>query len=103
MEMTLPPPFGQALGGALAMLYHLANRGDLGLAAFRLATGAAGDKDDDLVRGDPILAELCNWIDGGECAARADTRARLFWGVIRSLVRARARASPATPVDVALA
>ena len=97
------PAFGQALGGMLAMLYHTGNRSDLGLAAFRLVTGAARDKDNDLVQIDPILAELPNWMDGGEISEQADTRARLFWGVIQSLVTAQARERPQTPIDVALA
>ncbi len=97
------PAFGQALGGMLAMLYHTGNRSDLGLAAFRLVTGAARDKDNDLVQIDPILAELPNWMDRGEISEQAGTRARLFWGVIQSLVTAQARERPQAPIDVALA
>jgi len=97
------PAFGQALGGVLAMLYHTANCSDLGLAAFRLVTGAARDKDNDLVQSDPILAELPNWMDGREMSGQADTRARLFWGVIQSLVTAQTHERPQTPIDVALA
>ncbi|MCP5408983.1 MAG: hypothetical protein H6963_06785 [Chromatiaceae bacterium] len=97
------PAFGQALGGVLAMLYHAANRSDLGLAAFRLATGAARDRDNDLVQSDPILAELPHWMDGGEMSAQADNRVRLFWGVIQSLVTAQTHECPQTPIDVVLA
>lgn len=97
------PAFGQALGGVLAMLYHTANRSELGLAAFRLVTGAARDKDIDLVQNDPILAELPHWVDGGEISEQADTRARLFWGVVQSLVDAQTKERPQTPVDVTLA
>ena len=97
-----PPALGQALGGVLAMLYHTANRSDLGLAAFLLVTGAARDKDNDLAQSDPILAELPNWMDGGEISGQADTRARLFWGVIQSLVNAQTQERPQTSIDVAL-
>ncbi|KJS30245.1 MAG: hypothetical protein VR64_16110 [Desulfatitalea sp. BRH_c12] len=97
------PAFGQALGGVLAMLHHTANRSDLGLAAFRLVTGAARGKDSDIVQSDPILAELPNWMVGGEISGQADTRARLFWGVIQSLVVAQTQERPQTPIDVALA
>ena len=97
------PAFGQALGGVLAMLYHTASRSDLGLAAFRLVTGDARRKDSDLVQSDPILAELPNWFDGSEISGQADTRARLFWGVIQSLVDAQTQERPQTPIDVALA
>ena len=98
-----PPAFGQVLGGALAMLYHTANRSDLGLAVFRLVTGAARDKDNDLAQSDPILAELPNWLNGDEISGQTDIRARLFWGVIQSLVTAQTQERPQTPVDVALA
>ena len=97
------PAFGQALGGVLAMLYHMANRSDPGLAAFRLVTGAARDKDNDLAQSDSILAELPNWMERGEISGQADPRARLFWGVIQSLVVAQTQERPQTPVDVALA
>ena len=97
------PAFGQALGGVLAMLYHTANRSDLGLAAFRLVTGATRDKDIDLVQNDPILAELPHWVDRGEISEQADTRARLFWGVVQSLVDAQTKQRPQTPIDVTLA
>ena len=96
------PAFGQALGGVLAMLYHTANRGDLGLAAFRLVTGSARDKDIGLIQNDPILAELPHWVDGGEISEQADTRARLFWGVVQSLVIAQTNERSQTPIDVAL-
>ncbi len=36
------PALGQAHGGVLAMLYHAANRSDLGLAVFQLVTQGAG-------------------------------------------------------------
>ena len=97
-----PPVLGQALGGVFAMLYHTANRSDLGLAAFRLVTGTERDKDTDLAQSDPILAELPDWMDGGEISGQADTRARLFWGIIQSLVTAQMKERPQTPVDVAL-
>lgn len=98
-----PPALGQALGGVLAMLYYGANRGTLGLAAFRLGTGAARDQDNDLACSDPILAELPAWLKCGEISGQADTRARLFWGVVRALVTAQLQARPQTSVEVALA
>lgn len=97
-----PPVRGQALGGVIAMLYHTANRSALGLAAFRLAAGAASERDSDLVHSDPILAELPNWLDGGGTNSQADIRARLFWGVIHTLVFEQTRECPQTPVDAAL-
>lgn len=97
------PAFGQALGGVLAMLYHTANRSDLGLSEFRLATGAARGNDRELVQSDPILAELSNWMEDGEISRQADTRAILFWGVIQSLVDSQTQELRQTPIDVAIA
>lgn len=97
------PALGQALGGGLAMLYHIANRSDLGLAAFRLVTGSTCDEDDDLIQSDPILAELPSWISRGKLSDQTDTRARLFWGVVQSLISAQMQERPQTPIDVALA
>lgn len=102
MDDDKPPALGQALGGVFTMLYHTANRSAHGLAAYRLATGVASDKDSDLVQSAPILAELPNWMDGGEISGQADTGSRLFWGVIQSLVTAQAKKRPQTPVDVTL-
>ena len=96
------PAFGQVLGGVLAMLYHTANRSDLGLAVFRLVTKTTYGKDNELAQNDPILAELPNWMDGGKISEQADTRTRLFWGVIQSLVDAQTQESPQTPIDVVL-
>jgi len=96
------PALGQALGGVLSMLYYTANRNDLGLATFRLLTGSANDKDNDLVQNDPILAELPNWIGEGTISNQADVRASLYWGVIQSLINAQTRERPQPPVDVAL-
>ena len=97
------PPFGQSLGGALAMLYHIANRSDLGLAAFRLVTGRTSEEDDDVLQSDTILAELPSWIKAGEISGNADTRARLFWGVVQSISSVQSQESRQTPVDIALA
>ncbi len=97
------PAFGQALGGVLAMLYHFANRSDLGLVAFRYAAGDGHGKADDLVRSDPILAALPDWMDGGEVSGQEDFRSRLFWGVVQTLVAEKTRERPQGPVDAALA
>ncbi len=98
-----PPALGQAIGGVLAMLYYAANRSDLSLAVFRLVTGSTRDKDNDLMQSDSILAELPDWLNGDEISRQADTRARLFWGVVQSLVDAQMQERPQTPVDVVLA
>lgn len=98
-----PPAPGQALGGMLAMLYHLANRSDLGLATFRLAVGAVHDGDNAPIQADPVLTGLPDWMDGGGISGEADIRARLFWGVVQALVEGQAKERPQAPVDAALA
>jgi hypothetical protein len=54
------PIFAQALGGLLAMLYHSANRSELGLGVFQLATDSTRGTDG-ILTSDPILVELPNW------------------------------------------
>lgn len=100
LEADNPPAFGQALGGVLAMLYQAANRGDLGLSIFRLATKSAIHKDFELANTDPILAELPNWLDGAEI--QGDVPVRLFWGSVQALINARMREHSSQPVDVVL-
>jgi hypothetical protein len=97
------PALGLAQGGVLAMLYHTANRSDLGLAAFKLATKTEHDKDDNLSIDDPILKELPNWLNSGQNSNQGDIGAQLFWGVIRSLIDEQMKDQPPPPVEVALA
>ena len=95
------PASGQAIGGMLAMLYHTANRSNLGLAAFRLATRDESDEDNNLIKNDSILSALPNWVDGSEISEQGD-RSNLFWGVIQALVDAQKKESPKRSIDVAL-
>lgn len=97
------PAFGQAVGGVLTMLYYLAHRSNIGLAAFRMATGSAHSQDIVLMEQDSILAELGNWIATGNIHEEADTRAHLFWGVAQSLVTAQMHGCAQSPIDVVLA
>jgi hypothetical protein len=95
------PAFGQAIGGMLAMLYHISNRSKLGLAAFWLATRDARGKDNDLIQGGSILSQLPNWMHGSEISEQTDT-VMLFWGVIKALVVAQKQKGPQRSIDVAL-
>lgn len=95
------PAYGKAFGGLLAMLYHLANRSDTGLAVFRLASGGEDEKDNELIQSDPMLASFSDWLAGREISADADVRARLFWGVTESLITAGEQQKP--PLDMTLA
>ncbi len=85
----IAPKLGQALGGLVAMLYHLANRSELGVAAFRLVTEEPLATDKNLVSRDPVLSELGDWSRTGAISSRAAAPTRLFWQMIRSLVDAR--------------
>lgn len=90
----------QALGGLLAMLYHCANRSDLGVNVFQLITATAQAADGSSIQ-DPILAELPNWLNSGSVSAHSNTPTRLFWGVVDAL--AQEKNSMAQPVDTVLA
>jgi len=95
------PLCAQALGGLLAMLYHSANRSELALSVFQLATDTARDTDG-ILTSDPILAELPNWLNGGGISEHADTPARLYWGVMESLAAAQEQNHLSQPVEVVL-
>lgn len=90
----------QALGGLLAMLYHCANRSELGVKVFQLITVTAQAADGSSIQ-DPVLAELPNWLNGGSVSAHSNTPTRLFWGVVNAL--AQEENSLAQPVDIVLA
>lgn len=96
------PARGQALGGALAMMYHVANRSDLALAAFRSVTGAAIEGDRDIVARAPVLAELPAWVEGLQSYEKDNVGSRLFWGAVDSLVHSHTKDVPANPADVAV-
>ncbi|HRO56085.1 MAG TPA: hypothetical protein PK667_05860 [Nitrosomonas europaea] len=98
---THSPVSEQALGGLLAMLYHSANRSDLGLSVFQRATGLVRDTDG-IAASDPILAELPNWLDGSGISERADTPARLYFGVMESLAAEQGQNGSSQPVEVVL-
>lgn len=92
----------QALGGLFAMLYHSANRSELGLRVFQQATGSMHDRGG-IAASDPILAELPNWLDGSGISEHAGTPARLYWGVIESLAVEQSQNGSSQPVEVVLA
>jgi len=100
-KRTHPPISAQALGGLLAMLYHSANRSELGVGVFQLATGLKCDADR-IAISEPILAELPNWLDGSGVSEQADTPARLYWGVVDALGADRGANNQSQPVEVVL-
>jgi hypothetical protein len=84
------------------MLYHVANRGETGVAAFRAACGETIARDADWPGGDPILAELGNWL-AGQISQAANLQARLFWGAVDAIIAARRDGSHLRPLDQTLA
>ena len=95
------PSLGQAIGGVLAMLYHTANRSDLGLETYLLVTEPDTKSEAASSKGDPVLAELPNWLSGRKNYGQADN-VRLFWGVIEALVEERMKDDPSDPIDATL-
>jgi len=91
----------QALGGLLSMLYHCANRSELGVKVFQLISGSAHNTTNAFIE-DPILAELPNWLSGGGVSEHSSTPAKLFWGAIDALVSAQEGNHSSQPVDAVL-
>lgn len=82
------PAKSLAVGGVLAMLYHVANLSDLGVDTFQ--SSSAGQEVDlgvDLIKY-PILAKLPSWIMSDKISHSEEMGTRIFWGVVGSLVDA---------------
>lgn len=97
-----PPARGQAIGGVLAMLYHLANRSDLLGAVYRIAAGEHSREDAAIIQLDPVLRELPEWLAGGELSKEAAETARLYWGAADALIQARLAGPTPNPIDAVL-
>jgi hypothetical protein len=102
------PARGQAVGGVLAMLYHLANRSDLCCSAYRVVAGARAPGDMEAIAKDGILNHLPHWLDSKSLPedVRQDPRqqnVRLYWEVVDELINARLKNSNQKPVDTVLA
>ncbi|NMG17792.1 hypothetical protein [Aromatoleum bremense] len=83
------------------MLYHGANRSELGVEVFQLITESAPNADCTSIQ-DPILAELPNWLNGGGVSEHSNTPARLYWGAMDALVAAQEEKHSSQPVDAVL-
>lgn len=97
-----PPARGQALGGVLAMLYHLANRSDLFGAVYRIAAGESSIVDAAAIQRDPVLKELPGWLGGGELPSDAVEAAHLYWGAADALIQARRTGPTPNAIDAVL-
>lgn len=105
-SQDLPPQIkhrhipAQALGGLLAMLYHFANRSELGLGVFQLITGSAHKGDEEIQ--DKVLLELPNWLNGSDFSECSYTPAILYWGAMDALVTTQEENHSSQSVDVVL-
>jgi len=91
----------QDLGGLITMLYHCANRSDLGLKVFKRIIGCARNANTDPVQ-NPFLAELPNWLGEVGVSECSNSRVRLYWGAMDALVAAQQGNDLLQPVDVVL-
>jgi transposase-like protein len=96
------PVRGQAIGGMLTMLYHLANRSDLCCSTYRIVAGEGNELDANAIASDPILREVPNWLENGHVSPEAPISARLFWGSVQALVDARLSPPYLKPIDAVL-
>ena len=99
LEDDRQPVWGQALGGVLAMLYHLANRSDLCNAAFRVVAGGNAKSDSVTLKLDSILSEFSHWLRYAETSSKARPEARLYWGIAKALLDTRLTNSTSNPID----
>jgi hypothetical protein len=90
-----------ALGGLLAMLYHGANRSELGVEVFRQITDPLHNPEGISIE-DPILAELPTWLNEGCVSKHSHIPAGLYWGAVNALVAAQEKKQSSQPVDVVL-
>ncbi|MBN8715010.1 MAG: hypothetical protein J0H50_13795 [Xanthomonadales bacterium] len=92
----------QAIGGALAMLYHTANRSDFGAALYWFAVGLAGDEEPAGVANDPFFAGLPAWLACGTLPTSTDIPAQIYWRVVGALSDPRRSAGGKPPIDSVL-
>lgn len=101
-EDDRPPAWGLATGGALAMLYHAANRSNFGVAVYRWATCTTSDADREWIKSETILDGLPHWLRYGRISDSADQPSKLFWGAVQALVAAQRQEHSLSPVEVVL-
>lgn len=94
--------YKDAYGGMLAMLYHSANRNDIAAAAFRIIANVERDEDKALVNNIHALTEILTWIKEREISEKAAPLARIYWGVVRSILDEKKLNSSKNRVDVVL-
>lgn len=105
LEVTLPdkdmaPDMAIASGGIMAILFHMANRGDMEINAYHLAF----DPDTTEISSptDPMIQELGVWVQSGSISDTKDISARLFWGAVDCVAKHRSNTEFMNPMDAIL-
>lgn len=102
VAIDFPPARGQAIGGALAMLYHMANRSELLGTVYRITAGERSHEDAALIQHDPVLKELPGWLSGAGPLKEAAEAARLYWGAADAMIQARIAGPTSNVIDAVL-
>ncbi|WP_177419556.1 hypothetical protein [endosymbiont of Lamellibrachia barhami] len=97
-DMPMDGPL--AAGGMMAMLLHLANLGDIGVASCRLAFDAEDSVAETI--SEPMLSVLGTWEHIGHAPDTNNVLQNLFWGAIDKLVAWRLSETSESTLDVLL-
>ncbi len=81
IKTCLEIPF--AAGGMMALLFQLANAGDMSLQACKLSFDATGEV------ADPLVASLGAWMNTGHVPDNTDVSGRLFWSIVEQVAMNR--------------
>ncbi len=98
IEVGLGIPF--AAGGIMAMLFHLANLGELGTKTCQLSFDA--DENIAATINDPLIAPLGRWMKVGCVRETADMSSTLFWSIVEKVAMSRFSDEPVSARDIVL-
>jgi hypothetical protein len=90
-----------AAGGMMAMLFKMADRGEIALAACQAVFDA--EESSSLQILDPMLSALRVWLKAGHLPQDSDVLKTLFWGAVEKVASSRSLEVPISPQDIALA
>lgn len=90
-----------AAGGMMAMLFRMADRGDIALAACQAVFDA--EESSSLPISDPMLSAVRAWLKAGRLPEDSDVLKKLFWGAVEKVAACRSLEVPTSAQDVALA
>ena len=90
-----------AAGGMMAMLFRMADRGDIAVANCQAVFDA--EESASLPILDPMLSALRAWLKAGRLPEDSDVLKMLFWGAVEKVAACRSLEVPMSAQDVALA